>query len=123
MKKILYLFLLFTVTVLLFSCSKNRSSGQLYNGTVVGIQDGCVLPPAQYPYIIKFDDVTELDEKHPIRIIPGLDSSCMGLIPDEYKIIGKKIKFGFRNADTEFTCNGNTLIYSQVTITEISSNQ
>lgn len=118
-----YIIIIIITLIFSISCSKNRSSEQLYNGTVVGIQDGCFLPPAQYPYIIKFDDVTELDETHPIRTIPGLDSSCIGLIPNEYKIIGKKIKFGFRNADTEFTCNGSSLIYFQVTITEISSNQ
>lgn len=124
MKKLLFLFLLFTVTVLLFSCNKNRNSGQLYNGTIVGIDSGCGLPPNIHPNIIKFDDVTELEENHPIRIYPGLDSSCIGIIPEEYKVIGKRIRFGFRkrNPDEEFTCYGGAYYY-QAIITQISSNE
>ena len=78
------------------SCDKNRNSEVLYNGTVDGIDSGCVLPPSEHPYIIKFDDVAELEENHPIRIYPHLDSSLITIIPNNYKVLGKKIQFGFR---------------------------
>jgi hypothetical protein len=105
------------------SCDKNRNSEVLYNGTVDGIDSGCVLPPSEHPYIIKFDDVAELEENHPIRIYPHLDSSLITIIPNNYKVLGKKIQFGFRkrNADEEFTCFGGAYYY-QAVITEINAN-
>lgn len=120
-----FLFFPIIVALLLFvSCSKNRNSEKLYNGTIVGIDSGCVLPPSEHPYIIKFDDVTELDIDHQIRIYPYLDSSFITIIPDNYKLLGKRIRFGFRksNADEEFACYGGAYYY-QAVITQIYSNQ
>jgi len=107
----------------LISCNKNRNREKIYNGTIVGVADGCFLEPSQYPYIIKFDDVSELEDSHPIRIIASFDSSCIAIIPDEYKITGKKIRFSFskRSENDEFTCNTNVGYY-EVFITGLSSN-
>ena len=109
-------FILITI-ICLISCSKNRTDEQLYNATIVGIDSGCVLPPSEHPYIIKFDDITELDTNHPIRIYPHLDSCLITIIPNNYKVIGKKIQFAFRNRnpDEEFTCYGGAYYFQAVT--------
>ena len=108
--------------VIISSCNKNRE--RVYNGTIVGVADGCFLEPSQYPYIIKFDDVSELEDSHPIRIIASFDSSCIAIIPDQYKIAGKKIRFSFRkrNENEEFTCNANVGYY-EVVVTEVLESQ
>ena len=90
----------------------------------MGLAIGCALPPGQFPYKIRFDDFTQLDEIDPIRIYSNFDTSCAALIPDDYKVVGKKIRFGFRkrNPDEEYTCDA-SVSYYPVIIMEISSIQ
>ncbi|MDB5227587.1 MAG: hypothetical protein JWN78_1780 [Bacteroidota bacterium] len=117
-------YILISVVLILISCSKIKNKEKLYDGTVVGLAGGCFLYPGQFPYRIRFDDVSQLEEDHPIRVYSNFDTCCAALIPDEYKIIGKKIKFAFRkrNADEEFTCDA-SVSYYQAIITEISATQ
>lgn len=127
-----FLFFPIIVALLLFvSCSKNRNSEILYDGTVVGLASGCYDTPIDdttpnIPYLIKFDNIDNLPNENLLKRFPELDSSCAASnLPNEYKIIGKKIRFGFRDLtenDRIFSCTANVAYY-QVILTQVSLNQ
>lgn len=129
--KLRLILLIATFIILFISCKKNKRE-TLYTGTVVGLADGCYDSPPindttpNIPYLIKFDNIDNLPNENLLKRFPELDSSCAtSNLPNEYKIIGKKVKFSFREKtvnDREFTCLTNVAYY-QVILTQVSSNQ
>lgn len=128
--KIKFTLLITALIILSVGCKKNKRE-TLYTGTVVRLADGCNDLPINdstpnIPYVIKFDDINMLDENHPIRTKYFYDSSCAASnLPNDYKIIGKKIRFGFRELtenDRIFSCDM-SVAYYQVILTKVSSNE
>ncbi len=123
--------LFFILIILHIGCKKNKKE-TLYTGTVVGLANGCYDTPTindttpNIPYVIKFDNIDNLPSENILKRFPELDSSCAASnLPNEYKIIGKKIRFGFRERtvnDREFTCVS-SVAYYQVILTHVSLNQ
>ncbi|MFN8282955.1 MAG: hypothetical protein U0U67_07050 [Chitinophagales bacterium] len=129
--KLRSILLITTLIILFIGCKKNKRE-TLYTGTVVGLANGCYdTPPINdttpnIPYLIKFDNIDNLPSENILKRFPELDSSCAASnLPNEYKIIGKRIKFGFRDRtvnDREFTCDL-SVAYYQVILTQVYLNQ